>query len=123
LGNIEELHKRYQDQVAFVFVYIREAHPRGNWADDQFDIVQPTTLAERCEVAKLCCTTQKVTMPVVVDEIDDRVSHAYKAVPAQLYIVDDAGKFVYLSRAVRPGEMEQALIMHLLDRGQTSRPR
>jgi hypothetical protein len=121
LGNIEELHKRYQGQAAFVFVYVREAHPRGDWADHTFDIKQPTTLAERCEVATLCRTTQKVTMPVVVDEIDDRVSRAYRAVPAQLYVIDDAGRFVYLSRAVRPGEMEQSLIMHLLDRGKTSR--
>ena len=121
MGNLEQLHKRYQDQVAFLFVYIREAHPRGNWADDKFDIVQPTTLAERCQVAQLCCTTQKVTMPVVVDEIDDRVSKAYHAVPAQLYIVDEAGRFVYLSRAVRPGELEQALIMFLLERGKNSK--
>jgi hypothetical protein len=64
----------------------------------------------------------KLTMPVVVDGIDDRVRNAYKAVPAQLTIIDEAGRFVYLSRAVRPGEMEQSLIMLLLQRGNRQSP-
>lgn len=57
-------------------------------------------------------------MPMVVDAIDDRVGHAYSGMPDRLYLIDENGRVVYKSGrgpfGFKPGEMEQALIMHLL---------
>ena len=71
-------------------------------------------------------------MPMVVDSMDDRVGHAYSGMPDRLYVIDRGGKVAYKGGrgpfGFKPGEMEQALVMTLLDeaappRTQTRRPR
>jgi hypothetical protein len=110
--------------VAFLAVYVREAHPSDGWrmmSNDRFGVVvpQPTTKEERGEAAAKCCAALKISMPVVVDEIDDRVGHAYSGMPDRLYVIDPDGKVAYKSGrgpfGFLTGEMEQALVMHLLD--------
>lgn len=82
-------------------------------------ILQPKTYGARAEVAKTCCSALKVTMPMVVDSIDDRVGHAYSGMPDRLYIVDKWGKVAYKGgrgpSGFKPSEMEQSLIMLLLE--------
>jgi hypothetical protein len=62
-----------------------------------------------------------MSMPLLVDEIDDRVGHAYSGMPDRLYIIDRDGRVVYKSgrgpRGFKPAEMEQSLLMLLLDQG------
>ena len=80
---------------------------------------QPTTRAGRAGVAALCCQALKITMPLLVDEIDDRVGRAYSGMPDRMYVVGRDGRVVYKGGrgpfGFNPDEMEQALIMHLLD--------
>ena len=58
-------------------------------------------------------------MPLVVDGLDDRVGHLYSGMPDRLYVIDAAGRVAYQGGrgpfGFRPGEMEQALVMLLLD--------
>ena len=60
-------------------------------------------------------------MPLLVDEQDDRVGHAYSGMPDRLYLIDREGCVAYKSGrgpfGFLPGELEQALIMLLLDKG------
>ena len=56
MGELEELHERHGDEVAFFIVYIREAHPEDGWvlADnrrEEIAIDDPTTLDERAGAA------------------------------------------------------------------------
>jgi len=82
-------------------------------------IHQPRDQAERCQVAGKCSQALEITMPLLVDAIDDRVGHAYSGMPDRLFIVDRNGQVVYKGGrgpfGFKPGEMEQALIMLLLD--------
>jgi hypothetical protein len=82
-------------------------------------VKQPTTLGEREKVAGQFCQRLNPVIPVVVDEINDPVGHAYSGMPARLYVIDSHGKVAYKSGrgpfGFRVGEMEQALIMTLLD--------
>ena len=87
---------------------------------------QPIALDERVAAADRCCTALKMTMPVLVDEMDDRVGHAYSGMPDRLYVIDRDGRVAYKSGrgpfGFKPGEMEQALILTLLDQ-EKSAPR
>ena len=60
-----------------------------------------------------------MTIPMVVDDIDDRVGEAYSAFPDRLYVIDRDGKVAYKSGrgpfGFIPREMEQALLLLLLD--------
>jgi hypothetical protein len=82
-------------------------------------VKQPRTKEEREKVARDCCGALEMTMPLLVDEIDDRVGHAYSGMPDRLYVLDREGRVVYKSGrgpfGFKPGEMEQALVMLLLD--------
>ena len=124
------MHQRYKDRVQFLGVYVREAHAADGWwplAQGQTgcDVTQPKTLAERFGAARRACQALKMTMPLLVDEMDDRVGHAYSGMPDRLYLIDRAGQVAYKGGrgpfGFRPPEMEQALAMALLEDG-PSRP-
>ncbi len=82
-------------------------------------VAQPKTAAERTKVAETCCAALKMSMPLVVDTLDDRVGHAYSGMPDRLYVIDAAGRIAYRSGrgpfGFRPAEMEQALLLLLLE--------
>jgi Iodothyronine deiodinase len=79
---------------------------------------QHRTAKERNEVAQHCCAALNMTMPVVVDTIDDRVGHAYSGMPDRLYVIDRHGKVSYQGgrgpMGFTPAELEQALVLQLL---------
>jgi len=70
-------------------------------------------------VAKTCCTSLGITMPMVVDDMDDHVGHLYSGMPDRLYVLDGDGRVVYKGGrgpfGFKVGEMEQSLVMLLLD--------
>jgi hypothetical protein len=52
LGELEELHERHRDGVAFLIVYVREAHPEDGWVlednrREQIALADPSSPAER----------------------------------------------------------------------------
>jgi hypothetical protein len=115
---------RYKDRAEFLAIYVREAHPVEGWrmpSNDKVGIIiqQPRAQVERVRVAQQCGTVLQMTMPLLVDEIDDRVGHAYSGMPDRLYVIDRNGRVAYKSGrgpfGFEPGEMEQALLMLFLD--------
>ena len=90
-------------------------------SNDKADICfpQPETYDERCDIARQCQKSLKMTVPLVVDGMDDRVGHLYSGMPDRLYVIGRDGRVVYKSGrgpfGFMPGELEQALVMHLID--------
>jgi hypothetical protein len=118
------MHKRYGDRVQFLAVYVREAHPVEGWrsaSNDRVGVVvnQPKSAEQRVAVAKTCCSALQMTMPLVVDGLDDHVGHLYSGMPDRLYVIDREGRVAYKGGrgpfGFKPGEMEQSLVMLLLD--------
>jgi hypothetical protein len=118
------LQKRYGDRVEFLAVYVREAHPTDGWrmtGNDRAGIsfLQPRKKDERESVAQKCCSTLQMSMPILVDEMDDRVGHTYSGMPDRLYLIDAQGKIAYKGGrgpfGYKPRELEQSLVMMLLD--------
>jgi hypothetical protein len=64
-------------------------------------------------------------MPLLVDEIDDRVGHLYSGMPDRLYVIDRHGRVAYKGGrgpfGFKPGEMAQALNLLLLDQADEDR--
>ena len=126
---VDEVALRYKNDADFLCVYVREAHPTDGWRMGSNDkagvaVAQPRDFAERSSLANRCGAQLKMNMPLLVDEMDDRVGHAYSGMPARLYVIDRAGKVAYKSGrgpfGFKPDELEQALVMTLLD--QSSAP-
>ena len=100
---MEPLHKlwnQHRGEVEFVVVYIREAHPENGWVismNREQDIAfnDPTSNNERLVAASSCALRLKITMPVVVDDIDDKIASAYGALPDRLYLIAKGGRVAY----------------------------
>ena len=121
---VDELALRYKNDAVFLCVYVREAHPTDGWrmgSNDKAGVAfaQPRDFAERMSLANRCGARLKMNVPLLVDEMDDRVGHAYSGMPARLYVIDRAGKIAYKSGrgpfGFKPDELEQALVLTLLD--------
>lgn len=123
-AEVDEIARRYRDQAVFLGVYVREAHPTDGWQMRSNEKVgvsvsQPKTLSERTAVAQQCFVRLRPSFPWLVDDIDDVTGHAYSGMPARLYILDASGRIAYKGGrgpfGFKPGEMEQALLMTLMD--------
>ena len=97
---LNELYATYKDQVQFYLIYIREAHPHNGWQVPNNlieDIVylEPTTDAERTEVAAACQINLDLHMPMLVDSIDNAIDKKYVGLPMRQFLIDAEGKIVY----------------------------
>jgi len=104
--------------VRFVLVYCREAHAIDSWLPMEFGAVEdPITFDERRDMARFCSRELGLTLPAVVDELDDAVSRAYAGWPERLYLIDNDGKVVYRGGpgpfGFDPDGFEVALRQHL----------
>jgi Iodothyronine deiodinase len=64
---------------------------------DKVIFVSARSLDERAGVAGLCRRDLKIDLPVLVDDIDDRVDRDYMAWPDRLYVIDREGKVAFKS--------------------------
>jgi Iodothyronine deiodinase len=123
------MYARWRDQVDFYAVYIREAHPVDGWSSESNDrvgikVVQPKSTEERRQVAVDCCASLRMSMPLLVDSIDDVVGRAYSGFPDRLYLIDRDGKVAYKGGrgpfGYKPRELEQTMVMMLMDEAKSA---
>ena len=100
MGELEELHERHRDGVAFLIVYVREAHPEDGWVledtrREQIALADPSSPAERADAAAACVLRLQTRIPVAVDDVDDAVALAYGGWPDRLYLVGRDGRIAF----------------------------
>lgn len=128
---MEQMYARYKTDVEFLGVYIREAHPSDGWREPANDrvgitIAQPKTIDERVGVAAQCSVALEVSMPLLVDHIDNSVEQIYSAFPDRLYLIDQQGKVAFKSGrgpfGFQPRELERSLVMLMLESEKNTEP-
>ena len=100
MGAIHGLAEKYGERVGFYVVYIREAHPEDGWVltmnrDENVSISDPSTSGERFDAAATCAVRTKITIPVVIDGMDDAVASAYGGWPDRLYLIAKGGTIAF----------------------------
>jgi hypothetical protein len=122
VGELEELHERYRDEVAFFVVYIREAHPEDGWvlADNRREEIalrDPTTLEERAAAAEACALRLRTSIPILLDDVDDAVASAYGGWPDRLYLIGRDGSVAFRGEVgpfgFKPEELAHAIELEL----------
>jgi hypothetical protein len=91
-----------------VFVYIAEAHATDGWqmqsnVDEDVLVANHVTIEDRFAAARAGVERLGLTMPVLVDRMDDAAGSAFAAWPERIYVVDSAGRIAY---AGGPGPFE-----------------
>lgn len=118
MGSLHAIWERFGDRIAFLVVYIREAHPEDGWVitmnrDKQIAIQDPTSDEQRQSVAASCAINLGIRMPVVVDKLDDAVARAYGGLPDRLYLIGRGGRVAYRGArgpfGFQPADLEAAI--------------
>jgi hypothetical protein len=108
--SLRDIYQQYHQQVQFLSIYIREAHPRDGWwlgsgltgkmiktgiPMTATEIIDPKTIEERRAAARQCEESLRYGIHTYVDKMDDAVSKAYAAKPTRLYLIGVDGSVVY----------------------------
>ena len=122
MGELEELHERHGEEVAFFIVYIREAHPEDGWvlADNRREAIaldDPKTLEDRAEAAGACALRLRTAIPILLDDVDDAVASAYGGWPDRLYLIGRDGSVAFQGEVgpfgFKPEELAHAIEVEL----------
>jgi hypothetical protein len=85
---LNDLYRQFGDRVAFLSVYVREAHP-----GDRFP--QRETFEEKLGHAAAYRERDDLPWPVAVDDLDATLHRALDPRPNAAYVVDEQGVVVY----------------------------
>lgn len=133
--SLHDLYQKFHEQVQFLSIYIREAHPVDGWwlgkglmglmlkaskSKAATDIYDPKTIEERRRAAGSCETALQYGIQTYIDEMDDAVNKAYAAWPTRLYLVGLDGRVVYRGGlgpfGFKPAELGVAIAEYLAQR-------
>ncbi len=97
---MEQLYNQYQDGVEFFVVYVQEAHPTDGWqvesnVEESVLLRQHQSFEERDEAAQSCTIGLDISIPTLVEEMDNVIDEAYGAAPERLYLIGKDGRVVY----------------------------
>ena len=104
--------------MAFLVVYILEAHPSDVWQmqnniKDKVVFASPRNEDERGLVAGSCVRKLGIKFPAVLDEFGNSAERAYTGWPDRIYLIDTNGRVTYKSKpgpfGFKPQELEAAL--------------
>jgi Iodothyronine deiodinase len=104
--------------VAFLAVYILEAHPSDVWQmesniKDKVVFASPKDYEERSLVAGACVRKLGIKFPAVIDGFENSTEKAYTGWPDRIYLIDAKGRVAYKSRpgpfGFKPEELRSAL--------------
>ncbi len=87
---LKRLHEEFGDGVAFVSMYVREAHPGENFP-------QPETFEEKLEHARAYKERDGIPWTVAVDDVEGSLHRALDPKPHAAYIMDARGNVAFRS--------------------------
>ena len=97
---MEQLYNQYKGRVEFFVVYVQEAHPTDGWqvesnVEQGILFRQHQSFQERDEAAQSCTIGLHISIPTLVEELDNAIDEAFGAAPERLYLIGKDGRVVY----------------------------
>lgn len=97
--------------VRFVFVYTREAHPGEKYPAH-------TRIEQKLSHARDMVARWGMKRPMLVDDLEGTLHHAYGRLPNMTYIVQPSGKILYRASWTDPRTIRMALEQLIFERGE-----
>lgn len=108
-ADLNDLYRQYSsDEVQFLFIYVREAHPGEN-------LPAHKSMKEKVEAAEFFREEEQLEIPVLVDDVNGRVHRKYGSLPNPTFIIDKSGRVAFRALSTRGGVIGEAL-SELLER-------
>ena len=104
IHGLNDLYEDYEDRddVAFLFVYVREAHPGEK-------LPAHRSMDEKREAAEFFRDEEDVEMTILIDDLDGRVHSKYGKMPNSTYLIDKSGRVAFRSLWTKPSVIEEAI--------------
>jgi peroxiredoxin len=114
IRGLNDLYEDYEDNddVAFLFVYVREAHPGEK-------LPAHRSSDDKRRAAELFRDEEDVEMPILVDDLDGDVHRKYGKMPNPTYLIDKTGRVAFRALWTKASVLEDAL-QELLNHQQRS---
>jgi hypothetical protein len=82
---------------------VEEAHATDEWpaasnTRDGIQYARHQQIADRMKAGSACWSGLNIPFPMLVDEMDNRVGHAYRAWPIRVYVIDGDGRVAFKTR-------------------------
>ncbi len=111
---VEQLRRHFGDDVHWVLIYTKEAHPTDGWVApvntrQGIEVPQHVSFEKRMETARLCRDAMTLKVNVLVDGLDNKITEAYAGHPNRGYVLDAAGKVVSRQAWIDPPETRKIL--------------
>ena len=85
---LRKLHGEYGNRLAFVSLYVREAHPGDRYP-------QPSSLERKMAHARAYADRDRIEWPVAVDDVDGTLHRALDTKQSAVYLMDTRGRIAY----------------------------
>ncbi len=113
IKGLNELYEDFGDEVEFLFVYVREAHPGE-------EIGPHRDMREKLRAAEQFREEEDVDIPIIVDDLNGRIHKKYGKAPNPTYLIDRSGRISFRmlnTNATVLGAAIEELIERQGDRG------
>ncbi|MEQ1828752.1 MAG: deiodinase-like protein [Pirellula sp.] len=98
---VERLYQQHKDKANFAMIYIREAHPDSvilvkgmDGSESLQKFIQTDDVKLRKEHAQTCNRTLKLSFPMLMDAVDNKINAAYAGWPIRIVVVGQDGKII-----------------------------
>lgn len=88
IRGLNDLYDDYSDEVEFLFVYVREAHPGEEMGPHK-------EMRDKVESAEYFRDEEDVQMPIIVDDLNGRIHKKYGKAPNPTYLIDRSGRIAF----------------------------
>ena len=104
IGRLNDLHEEYRDSedVEFLFVYIREAHPGEK-------LPAHRSYEDKLHAAETFRDEEDVELRILVDDLDGKVHRKYGRMPNPTYLIDKSGRVAFRSLWSKVNSLSAAL--------------
>jgi peroxiredoxin len=107
IGGLKELYEEFGEEVQFLFVYVREAHPGA-------ELPAHESLRDKLAAAELLRDEDDLEIPILIDELSGKVHKKYGGMPNPSFLIDRSGRIAFRSLSSRY-EALRAAIEELLE--------
>ncbi len=103
LPGINQLYNQFRgDDVEFLFVYVREAHPGER-------VPAHTSMANKVRAARLLRDEEDLQMPVLLDDLGGSIHRKYSRMPNPAFLIDKSGRVAFRCLWAQPQPLGAAL--------------
>ena len=90
------------DDIEFIFVYTREAHPGER-------LPAHGSMSEKAHAAKILRDEENMQMPMLVDDLHGSIHRRYSKRPNAAFLIDKSGRIAFRSLWARPETLAAAI--------------